>query len=96
MDNESNVPAQVSSVASYQEHMKPELELRFTYHAPNAEQIPRFGTIRDTAHQFAKEICALTPPSREQSLALTKLDEVVMFANAAIARRENTKPAEVE
>jgi hypothetical protein len=30
----------------------------------------------------------MTPVSREQSLALTHLEEVVMFANAAIARNE--------
>jgi hypothetical protein len=29
-----------------------------------------------------------TPESREQSLALTNLEQAVMWANAAIARRE--------
>jgi len=31
---------------------------------------------------------ANTPESREQSLAITALEEAVMWANAAIARRE--------
>ena len=31
-------------------------------------------------------IAELTPPSREQSVALTKLDEVTFWANAGIAR----------
>ena len=37
---------------------------------------------------FATMIVELTPPSREQSLALTKLSEASMHANAAIARDE--------
>ena len=37
---------------------------------------------------MAEEIVKHTPPSREQSLALTALEECVMWANAAIARNE--------
>ena len=33
-------------------------------------------------------IVTLTPKSREQSLALTKLEEAIMHANSAIARNE--------
>jgi len=65
-----------------------DLDLRFTYHAPKADQPERYTQIRSTAKKFAEQICALTPESREQSLALTKLEEAVMWANAAIARRE--------
>lgn len=65
-----------------------ELLTRFTYHAPTPSQISRYTEIRDAALGFAHLIVGLTPESREQSLALTHLDEVVMFANAAIARRE--------
>lgn len=65
-----------------------ELEVRFTYHAPNEEQARRYPILRGHAHAFAREISRLTKPSREQSLALTHLEEAVMWANAAIARRE--------
>lgn len=68
--------------------MKDELEKRFTYHPPKPDQIERYGEIRSTAKAFATLIADRTPPSREQALALTKLDEVVMWANAAIARNE--------
>lgn len=65
-----------------------ELSLRFTYRAPRADQPARYQTIREQALALARTIRGLTPESREQSLALTKLEETVMFANAAIARRE--------
>jgi hypothetical protein len=67
---------------------KSEIELRFTYHPPKEGQQERYIDIRNTAKTLACTIIALTPASREQSLAITKLEEVVMWANAAIARRE--------
>jgi hypothetical protein len=60
----------------------------FTYHPPKGDQPERYVAIREHALGLAQLISALTPESREQSLALTKLDEVVMFSNAAIARHE--------
>ena len=65
-----------------------ELETRFTYHAPKADQPARYVQLRDNARMLAELIQMLTPKSREQSLALTSLEEAVMWANAAIARRE--------
>lgn len=64
------------------------IERDFTYHPPNDNQIPRYEAIRDNALKFAYFIVASTPQSREQSLALTHLEDVVMWANAAIARNE--------
>ncbi|MHB9105766.1 MAG: Acb2/Tad1 domain-containing protein [Armatimonadota bacterium] len=62
----------------------------FTYHAPIAEknQVRRYAEIRERAREYAVFLLTQTPPSREQSLALTHLEEVVMWANAAIARNE--------
>ena len=68
--------------------MEAELEVRFTHHPPKGDQVERYQVLRAEAHDFAQRIVELTPESREQSLALTKLEEAVMFANAAIARRE--------
>lgn len=65
-----------------------ELNCRFTYHAPKDGQPEKYKRIRDTARDVAIMLIDLTPASREQSLALTKLEEVVFWANAAIARRE--------
>jgi hypothetical protein len=61
---------------------------RFEYHAPKADQIPRYARIRAKARELALEIVGQSPLSREQSEALTHLDAAVMFANAAIARNE--------
>ncbi|MCK9361630.1 hypothetical protein M0Q28_05435 [Patescibacteria group bacterium] len=66
-----------------------ELDKVYTYHPPFGTQQERYVRIRDEAKSFATTILALTPKSREQSLALTKLEEVVMWANSAIARNEN-------
>lgn len=61
---------------------------RFTYHRPTDEQIPRYEAIRNFGGRFAMLITEKTPASREQSLAITKIEEAVMWANAAIARNE--------
>lgn len=65
-----------------------ELKIRFTYHAPKENQPHRYEEIREHAYSFALIITEDCPESREKSLALTKLEEAVMWANAAIARRE--------
>ena len=67
-----------------------DIENRFTYHAPKPElnQIERYAAIRDDGRAMALHILEECPASRERSLALTKLEEVVMWANAAIARNE--------
>lgn len=63
-----------------------ELKKRFTYHAPKKEDGSKFEMIRTTALNFAKFINEECPEGREKALALTKLEEVVMWANAGIAR----------
>ena len=65
-----------------------DLENRFTYHAPKEGQPAKYQIIRGDGLNMAKAINALCPNSRERSLALTKLEEAVMWANAAIARNE--------
>jgi hypothetical protein len=65
-----------------------ELDIRFTYHAPHGDQVERFVAMRDAAKDVALLIRDISPVSREQSCALTALDEVVFWTNAAIARRE--------
>lgn len=65
-----------------------ELKIRFTYHEPKGDQPERYIEIRARAKQLATLISKSCPPSRERSLALTKLEESVMWANASIARRE--------
>lgn len=64
------------------------IEHDFTYHAPKDNQVDRYEFIRTRAKQLALAIADLTPESREQSLALTRIEEAVFWANAAIARNE--------
>ena len=72
--------------------IKPEMVSRiendFKYHQPINDQQERYVEVREAAKKFAYIICKYSPPSREQSVALTQLDIVVMQANAAIARNE--------
>jgi hypothetical protein len=62
-----------------------ELENAFTYHPPSITQAPKFIRIRDAAKDLAWLFTKLCPPSRELSLAITKLRESAMWAAAAIA-----------
>lgn len=65
-----------------------DLEKRFTYHAPKPGQPEKYTAIRAKAKELAEMIVELVPLSREQSLALTNLEQAVMWANAGIARNE--------
>lgn len=58
----------------------------FTYHPPTADQPERYNALRDMGRELAREILLRSKPSRERSLALTKLEEAIMWANAGIAR----------
>ena len=60
----------------------------YCYHAPRPDQVERYTDLRQRAHALAVAIAGHCPPSRERSAALTKLEEAVMHANAAIARNE--------
>lgn len=62
---------------------------RFTYHKPkNDGQLHRYEEIRQRGKDLAEYLLQVCPQSRELSLAITKIEEAVMWANATIARRE--------
>ncbi len=69
-----------------------QIKKAFTYHTPKGDQPERYSMIRDLARGLASLICRNAPESRERSLAMTKLEEAVMWANAAIARNEGEGP----
>ena len=67
--------------------MSPEdLANRFTYHPPRDGQPEKYQAIRTDAHGLATLINQQAPEGREKSLAITHLEQAVMWANAAIAR----------
>ena len=64
-----------------------DLDNRFAYHPPKNENTAQtHGLIRDNCRGLAAMLDAHCPDSRELSLAITKLEEVMYWANAAIAR----------
>jgi hypothetical protein len=68
--------------------MQERIENDFTYHPPKGDQVERYQELRAKAKELALLIYELTPQSREQSIALTLLEQANMMANAAIARNE--------
>lgn len=66
--------------------MTDQIENNFSYHAPQEGQAEKYETLRSKAKELAYLIDELCPNSREKSLAMTKLEESNMWANAAIAR----------
>jgi hypothetical protein len=65
---------------------KAEIERRFTSHAVSPGKAMAMHDLRAAAALLASAIVELTPECREQSTAITKLEEAVFWANAAIAR----------
>ena len=65
-----------------------DLANRFTYHAPKNGLVERYQRVRDAVHEVAKLINDECPESREKLLAVTHLEDALMWANAAIARHE--------
>lgn len=63
---------------------------RFAYHPPKDEETKDLhATIRAACRLTAEEINESCPDGREKALAITKMEEAMMWANAAIARNPN-------
>lgn len=63
-----------------------ELVRRFTFNEHSREDnAVAHDTIRTWGLAYARAIVDLTPEGREQALALTALQEAVMWANTALA-----------
>ena len=67
---------------------KDQIENAFTYQPPKGDQPERYIKIRDAAKNFAFLIDECVPDSREKSVAMTNLEQVVMWANAGISRND--------
>lgn len=63
-----------------------DIDHRFDYHRPDAERVISHESVRGKCRDLAHDLDTILPPGREKSLALTKLEEVLMWSNAAIAR----------
>lgn len=58
---------------------------RFRYHPATETTGPRHDDVRSECQALAEFFYDHLPESREKSLALTKLQEAMMYANSAIA-----------
>ena len=65
-----------------------DLKNRFSYHAPDEQKVLVHGYLREACFVLAKVLANKLPDSREKSLAMTSLEETMMWANAAIARMD--------
>jgi hypothetical protein len=64
-----------------------DLENRFTYHPPkDSTDVDIYHEIRTAGLAFALMLDRYAPESRELSLAITNVEQAVMWCNAAIAR----------
>lgn len=64
-----------------------DLENRFSFHpAVKEETKDAHEAVRGHCHDLARQLNHLVPEGREKALAITKLEEVMMWANAGIAR----------
>jgi hypothetical protein len=60
---------------------------RFSHHPPkDSDTVKQHEAVRETLRSTANYLDQNIPEGREKALALTKLEEVLMWANAAIAR----------
>jgi hypothetical protein len=59
-----------------------DLNERFTYHLPKPGQPDIYTALRNMGWNLAAHILEIQPNSRERSLAITKLEECIMWANA--------------
>jgi hypothetical protein len=73
-------------IASTVRASNPQIENNFVYHAPKPGQPEIYTEIREKAKELAYLIDEKVPKSREQSLAITNLEQAVFWANAGIAR----------
>ncbi len=70
------------------DEMTARLKRDFTYHPVKGDQADRYERLRSLYRELAYAIVEMTPPGREQSVALTELGTSAMWTNAAIARGE--------
>lgn len=72
--------------------MNPQIENNFKYHPPKDELTAnKHDATRFHCKVLADFFDRCLPNSREKSLAMTKLEEAMMWANAAIARNQEEK-----
>lgn len=66
-----------------------ELDERFKHHPPTSETIEEaHNALRESSRSLAEVVEFTCPGGREKALALTKIEEAMFWANAAVARAQ--------
>jgi len=67
----------------------PDLPGRFDYYPPRTpERVREHEAVRAACGQLADALDAVLPDGRDKAVALTKVEEAMFWANAAVARRD--------
>jgi hypothetical protein len=64
----------------------------FSYHKPKGDQQERYDRMTVAAKAYASAILDNCPSTPERTLAIRKLQEARMWANASIALNEHDSP----
>ena len=86
--NVSTELCEVCLMGTGKPYVNQQFETNFKYHSPKEGQPEKYTMIREKAKELAYLIDGNCPNSREKSLAITKIEEAMMWANASIARNE--------
>lgn len=81
-----------SGVVTSPRALSAKVERSLSHQAPAAEQVGRISLLRDAAKLFAVAIESNSSPSREQALAVTKLEESLMWAIKGVVLEPHPAP----
>lgn len=73
-------------MAATKEEINDRIQNDFKFHPADEAKGQTHQAVREACELAAHKINSLVPESREKSLALTKLEEAMFWANAGIAR----------
>jgi hypothetical protein len=66
-----------------------DIEHRFAFHAATTqEKRDEHTSVRQQCRRLADDLNGQLPDGREKALAITKLEEVMFWSNAALARQQ--------
>jgi len=64
------------------------IERNFKFHEVGAEQQTRIDRFRAACKELASAVDDCVPPGREQSVAITNLEQVMFWGTAGISRQK--------